>query len=205
MNSISILLLGIVFFAGWQGKKLTETNDDKYVSEQIEHITQKYEDLAYRGFFSVDDLKPFSILQFEQTVNKYSGDWQKAENYTELLDRNKLKKLKKEIVSFISEDEDKDKILNKLKYWCVSSRQIDVLKNDFDIAVGDLLSIFYRNESTNSAFNILSIGGSFDPSKLTEIQTERLLNSCMNKIAEMSKKEQFKINSYVYAKLAEKI
>jgi len=205
MNSISVILLGLVFFAGWQSKQLSATNDDDYVNDRIENITEKYKDLAYLGFFSVDDIKPFSILQFEQTVNKYTGDWQKAEHYTELLDKNKLQKLKKELVSFISENEDKDKIINKLKYWCVSSRQIDVLKNDYEIPTGELLSIFYRNDKTNSAFNILSIGGSFDPSKLTEIQTERLLNSCLNKIAEMSIKEQFEINSYVYSKLAQSI
>lgn len=89
-----------------------KTNSDNEVQVFINKLESQYgEETLKLSFYSINELRPYSILQYENTVNKYSNTWVTPIEYLSLLEPEDRESINTRIFSYIN-DFDRE---NKLK------------------------------------------------------------------------------------------
>jgi len=202
---ISIVLIAGLFFVGAYSK--AEQSKLNEIHKSLDGLNQKHGNLLFVAFFSVEETRPFSINQFDKTLDLYGKTFTSGKTYLSTLNEEDFKKLKIHIANYIEdkEIEERKDIFEKLDYWCTVKKEFDLIEIEYGVPTINILKALYENNKTKSAFDDIIKLGPFKINKLNSNQSEEIFNNAINRLATKSKREQFQYYSYLFESLAGKI
>ena len=208
MRKIYITLLVILLIIFNFSLIESYSSKDSILEDTFRKIFEIYpENENYKSFFAINELRPFSILQFEETVDLYDNNWVSAEILVSKLSQSQKNSLTNKVKDYINSFEKarKVKILTKLIYFNNVKSKLNEISKVFDIEDKNIILSFYEIEATKLVFDNLTFGGEFDVIDLTESQIDELKNGAMNIVSEMTPKYQLLYYSDFYKSIASKI
>lgn len=195
--SIAVSSLSLFLFNG-------NADIDNSRNGDLHKIVDKYGESAYRSFYSLEELRPFSIIQLDKTLELYTKDWISPGKYVSILDNSDKKLLRDKITGFLKEKdiEQRTEILNKIKYWCTAEKQFAVIRESMCIYDDAILKAVDNIELTSNLFD----DGSFlknegDMSGLTSIDKDKIFSKTYNRLAGL----EFRSQLYYYSRLFDEL
>lgn len=184
------------------------SSKDSILEDTFRKIFEIYpENENYQSFFAISELRPFSILQFEETVELYDNNWVSAETLVSKLNQSQKNSLTDKVKDYINsfEKDRKLKILSKLVYFNNVKSKLNEISKIYNIGDKNIILSFYEIEATKLVFDNLTFGGEFDVNDLTESQIDELKTGALNIVSEMTPKYQLLYYSDFYKSVASKI
>lgn len=173
------------------------------LDENLIRIEEEFKYSFYHSLFSVEELRPYAILQSPKTLELYAEDWISSDQYLDALNNKDLDKLKEEILVYLSsiEEEKALKIINKLEKWCIVNLQFEVFEK-YGLKDDAILNALYKNDITHEIFNKHINSGPFVLSTIPASKKNEIINDAMNLIAEQPTKDQLYFHSSLYRNFA---
>ncbi len=203
MNRIIIILLIL------QATSLTclgqRTGNQSKVASKLSVIVAENESNIFVAFYSVSELRPFSIIQFDKTIELYSPKWVAAESYADLLDNKDKQELQKRIAEYLESmpAEKQNDIIEKIDYWCVNERQFRLLIDHFAIKESDIIRALNSLKLTSHVVADILVRGDLDIRSMSDMQRNEAINLALNIISSKRLQDQLKYYSKLFNKLSE--
>jgi len=204
---------GIIFLSGililgynnlFSRENPERVNSDK-IQEALVDLEDNYSDLVYKAFFSIDELRPYSIIQIDKISKIYDNKWISPDKINQMLDDNDRKIMVEQIAAYIDNFNDavrESALLNRIKYWCIASLQFDLLLKQMGITHETLARAFIAStaEYVNPNTGELS---KMESNNLTPESIEKNYFETLNHISSLALVDQFRFYSNFYNKLAD--
>ncbi len=187
-----------LFMFGWlfliPEVSTNKTSDDVDIKEFINKLEIEYgQEVLHLSFFSIDELRPYSILQNESTVSIYTNSWVLPKVYLKSLSLDERKSLNSRIFSYV-EDFDttrQEHIFSKINNYLYTYTVFEKLLVDSDD--NKKLKIFQtlrQMDITRSAFDHISTMGEFNPEDLKSNELNQAKVKAYNKIADLDEQSR---------------
>lgn len=187
MKIFALLMFGFMFLI--PEVSTNKTSDDVDIKEFIGKLELEYgQEVLHLSFFSIDELRPYSILQNESTVSIYSNNWVLPKEFLNSLSLDERKSLNSRIFSYV-EDFDTthlSQIFSKISNYLYTYTVLEKLLMDSD--EDKKLKIFQtlrQMDRTRSAFDHISTMGEFKKSDLKSNELNQAKVKAYNKIADL--------------------
>lgn len=195
-----VLAMGAIFVQSQSQKSL---KDD--TKTEILDIEKKFGPMIYLSFYSLEEIRPYAIIQLDKTIEMYENNWIKPSAVVSKLSAKEKDMVKGKIIAFImsKNDEEKKELVNKLRFWCMANSQMEFLQKTLNQSQNQTLLACNRIPSVGEAFAEYGKTGPIDMQKLDDNAKDELFNKILNNVADMSFPDQMKFYSAVYAKLSD--
>ncbi len=196
--ALTTLLILLTFASFLSGEE-----EDK-VRNRLSEISFNNTNLV-EGLFSLKDTRPFSIIQFDKTIEMYEHEWIKPETLSSSLNDSEKNTLLEKISEYLKsmDTTKRERILIELSNWCIVDKQFGFITDGLNIKEKDLLRAVLVTEPTMRAVNSASMLSGSDFSDANEIQISEALTEAKNAIATMILSRQLKYYSSLYNNLSE--
>lgn len=192
MKSIAVILLLWFFIipSSSNDKSITKDSGESIISNLSEVYGQDRLLLAY---YSIEEFRPYSILQFESTVNKYSKQWVKPLDYSSLLTDDEKKILTQRIIQYIedSEIEKSYDLVKKLSNYLYTYNTIENLTMMNDASRIKSLQTLRNLKATRFAFEEVSTLGEFEEEDYNTIELNQAKVKAYNIIANLDDESRY--------------
>ncbi|ROL61052.1 hypothetical protein D9V86_07710, partial [Bacteroidetes/Chlorobi group bacterium ChocPot_Mid] len=114
-----LLLLSLVYLLHSEDQQKKESKPTT-IQTQINAIVKAYGDKAFKAFYSLEELRPFSIVQIDQICDMYSNNWLSPQIIVSKLSNSDKQTLAKNVAEYIESfnDQDKEKyIISRIVNW----------------------------------------------------------------------------------------
>ena len=197
----------LLFFFGYSQNKTTtpEPAGDSAVSSEINDLSENYDDLFFKAVYSIDELKPYSIIQVEKTCKIYNNRWISPDTLLRMLQEDDKTFLLSRIIEFVQNQPEKayrKKLISQIKYWCMSWQQFDSLKDIFGFNDDFILSAMQKVASTRRLIMVYYDQQSFSEGKMIPAEREMAFYTTLNFISTLTFDDQLKYYSEIYNQLS---
>lgn len=196
MKIFALFMFGLLFLS--PEISTNKTSSDVDIKEFISKLELEYgQEVLHLSFFSIDELRPYSILQNESTVSIYSNNWVTPKELLNSLTLDERKSLNSRIYRYV-EDFDTThltQIYSKISNYLYTYTVFEKLLMDSDNA--KKLKIFRtlrQMDITRSAFDHISTMGEFNSNDLKSNELNQAKVKAYNKIADLD--EQSRLSYY---------
>lgn len=182
--------------------------DSKYQKswEMISVVNKKYPNSIFIAFYSIEELRPFSILKFEKYYSKYEKKWEKPEVLALNLTTEEKDSLMLSIIKYVEDNKlilnnnniNRFEILNKIKHWNIAFTTLEQFMFNYDLNLADFLNLLHKNTYLTKELDEFARLGEFDSKMMSEIDHNEAYHTVLNKISNSNFKEQLKIYSEIY-------
>ncbi len=189
-TAIFLLLCFVIIPSTSHNKSMTK-DDKQTIISNLEDVYGK--DNLILAYYSIEELRPYSILQFESTVSKYSKDWVKPFDYTSLLTDKEKSILEQRIIQYIEDsgEEKSDLIMQKIGnylYTYNTVQNISINNNESQLkSIQTLRSL----RTTRTAFENISTLGEFDKEDFDSIEMNQAKVKAFNIVAGLDDKARY--------------
>lgn len=196
-----IIVLYVAVFSRNNDKSPSSINN---IPEQMSSLLAKHNDDFYLSLFSISELRPFSILQFQKNTDLYNGKWINPSVYLANLDAKERELLKTKISEYLHSkgDDFSKKIIDKIDLWCSNHSNFDLIISHYGVSKENLVKILKRLDGFEHLSEVQSKTGPDSETINSHLQNDELFFLAENSIASKSKKEQFIIFSEIYKELS---
>ncbi len=197
---LSLFIIVFIIFA-------RNSADDKEsnTKKELNGLYEQYDDGLLKAFLSLNELRPFSIIQFDKFSDKYDNEWTSPTKMAERLNRKDRELLISRVAGYVDRLKDKQKasdILNKLKYWCIADEQFYLLKDKIGLSDDIVFKALSQVAGTSHIFTQEKDNKLKDVSNMNSNQIEHLYIETINYISGLSLNEQLKCYGEVYNQLS---
>ena len=196
------VLLTLVYFLHSEDKAVTKNKSE--VCIQIESLSAKYGDKLFKAFYSVDELRPFSIVQIDKILEIYDNSWISPVGIVSKLDAKEKELLLSKVIEYIEsfEDENKRKLmLYKLVSWCKADSQFEFIHHELEVYDDNILKAIDLNNDEKVAVSTNLENSQKINVELTSQQKDFAYHQALNRISTLSTKEQLKYYGKIYTQL----
>ncbi|TAL66817.1 MAG: hypothetical protein EPN82_16990 [Bacteroidetes bacterium] len=194
----------VVFILFAQTEKSTEDKDNP-VKKELNELYKKYDKSLFKAIFSLEELRPFAIIQVDKLSDTYKNEWTSPDAMYDMLNKKDREHLLNQIAIYLHDSKDQNRslrIIDKLKYWCIADAQFSIITDKFGFYNEDVFRALMEIASTKQFFIREIDGQPLDIKTLTKPQTEKIYSDAMNYISSLSMKDQLKCYSEVYLQLS---
>ncbi len=201
---IPIIALFIGFFGLGSGADSDSENLLHPDGNNIDSMITRFGQSAYKSFYSIEELRPISIIHLDKTSEMYANKWISPDEIIPLLNNEEKKSLKSRIGDIIEtmEPERRKNMTLQINNWCMADIQFSVLLNTMGFAPSELLKAVYENDRTRYIFHEFGKQGNTEINLMEPNDKDKALNKAKNAISYMTKKEQMDYYSDIFSKLA---
>lgn len=202
MFNTSILIF-IALFISTQTLFLKDSEmDEGAIRKQLETIVSNYHN-AFEAFYAIDELRPYSIIQFDKTIDLYKNVWVAPNNYTAKLSIKDKSTLIESLTSYLHslKGDEQIKILVKLRSWCAANIQMDIIEKSFMISKSQIVQAIVKLNPTDSLIDDVMQNGHGDIKQLDYERYDEMLYKSMDAIASLNPKDQLKYYSNFFKEL----
>lgn len=192
MRIFALFMFGLFFLI--PEVSTNKTSNDVDIKEFISNLELEYgQEVLHLSFFSIDELRPYSILQNESTVSIYTNNWVLPKEYLKSLSLDERKSLNSRILSYV-EDFDSThltQIYSKIKNYLYTYTVFEKLLVDSDAV--KKLKIFQtlrQMDITRTAFDHISTLGEFNTEDLKSNELNQAKVKAYNKIADLDEQSR---------------
>lgn len=173
------------------------------VETEIRNLENVFGNSFYKALYSIDELRPYSIIQIDKIAQMYDNNWISPKAIVAKLNHKDKEVLISGIVDYITNLETKKSeknILNKLKAWCVAENQLNLIAKKIGIGRTNVLKIImnYLPSPTNSNTGEIIIN---DKANINE---EYYYYATINQLSNLKPKEQYHLFANIFGALAQK-
>ncbi len=187
---------------------ISKESNKTEVSEEIDSLYSKFDKVLIEAFYSVEELRPFSIVQIDKVIELYNKNegWLSPDILASKLDKKDIRHLMDRVVEYInsfSPESRKVKTIDKLSNWCKAYSQfkflVEIMRVD-DTNLKDLIhNVNVKKGFDAKYFDIKSI-----PNKeLTFEQKKYVFYQTLNLLASMQMTQQFRYYVDIYTGISE--
>lgn len=206
MKYISLALLIIFLIVVVKSKEEVDSKQKELqeTRKEINLLLEKHNDYLYLACFSVFEVRPFSILQFKQNVDIYTGKWISPIEYVSNINQKEKEILLSKIIEYLNNEEkvNKNIILNKLDFWCINHKQLNFIATHYNTPKFKLVEIFEKIEQFDEITNAISNQGPNTFDRNDEKQIEEALTNAENILSDLDLKQQLSTYSTIYRELS---
>ncbi len=173
-------------------------------SEEIHYIIEKYGDRAYKSFYSIDELRPYSIIQIDRISELYNNKWLSPDLIMKKITAKDKKILNNSIIGYIN-DMKKNKreyILKKIINWCKADLQFSFINNDLGIYRENLIKAVHQVTSSQRIISKYYDLKANNIEKLSPEQMNKAYYETLNLVSSLKFRDQLKYYSEIYNQLA---
>ena len=202
---IWIALISLVYLLYSDENASNDVNGN--VKGQINNLADKFDGRLYKAFYSIDELRPFSIVQIDKVIESYNedGKWMSPEAIiSELNDKDK-NKLKDRVIEYIESFEPGTRrsiILDKLESWCKADAQFDFINNELGIYRDSIIETMHQLNVGRGMISKYYDFKSIPKNELTNEQKEFAYYQTINLLSNMKFADQLKYYSDMYNQLS---
>lgn len=196
---IAAALTAILSAALLLGSITGENND---IKSEINLLESEFGDKTFESFYSLPELRAFSIIQLDRTVENYGYSRIVPEAIVSELTPKERLALKKSVIEFIGTSKNHEAIIDKMKSWCACSNNFDALIYGNNIALREVLEVMQAQKNMEHLFTGMGKTGELIISDMNDIDLNIMYHQIINQIAAMDRPEQFMCYASVYGALA---
>lgn len=192
MKSIAVILLLWFFIIPSSSNDKSTTKDSR--ENIISNLAEVYgQDRLLLAYYSIEEFRPYSILQFESTVNKYSKQWVRPIDYSSLLTDEEKKILTQRIIQYIedSEIEKSDDLVKKLSNYLYTYFTIENISLVNETSKIKSLQTLRNLNTTRYAFEEVSTLGEFEEEDYNNIELNQAKVKAYNIIANLDDESRY--------------
>lgn len=171
-----------------------KTSSENEFQEFINKLELQYgEETLKLSFFSINELRPYTILQNESTVSKYSNNWLTPIEYLSLLDNEDRTLLNSRILEYIEDfnQEKKERIYAKIANYLYTYSVIEKLIIGSDDSYKlKIFKTLRQLDITRIAFEHISTMGEFQISDLNSNELNQAKVKAYNNIADLDEQSR---------------
>jgi len=173
------------------------------VETEIRNLENVFGNSFYKALYSIDELRPYSIIQIDKIAQMYDNNWISPKAIVAKLNHKDKEVLISGIVDYITNLEVKKSeknILNKIKAWCVAENQLNLIAKKIGIGRTNVLKIImnYLPSPINSNTGEIIIN---DKASTNE---EYYYYATINQLSNLKPKELYHLFSNIFGELAQK-
>lgn len=198
---IWVVLLALVYILYSEDQ---QTSIKEKPSEEIHLIIEKYGDIAYRSFYSIDELRPYSIIQIDNISQMYGNKWLSPDLIIQKLTPKDKTILSKSIIEYINDmkKSKREYILTKIIYWCKADLQFSFINTDLGIYKGNILKAVHQVTSTQRIISKYYDLKASSVETLSPEQINKAYYETLNLVSSLKFQDQLKYYSEIYNELA---
>jgi len=207
MKYIIILTLVGMGFIGANSMFQPKPPINDEIESSLSQMKEKYDSAFYICLYAIEELRPFSIIQFDKTTEMYKDNWVAPQNYLSVLSNEERVQLEQKILHYIKEKPqyDQKRILEKIDKYCNMQQHFDYLEYTYQIDDELLLEASLNIESTRNIFDKYNrLGNKLEIKQLKENEKDEAMVNTVNHILNLNKKYQLIYFSQLYAHIANK-
>jgi F0F1-type ATP synthase delta subunit len=180
-----------------------ENNREESIKNSLYQLKQIFGDSFFESLYSIDELRPYSIIQIDKIAREYDNSWISPKTFVSQLNEKDKIKLTEKISEYIADLEDafaQNQILTGIKSWCISANQLNLIAHKIGIGRTNVLNIvmmFLPAPVNTNTGEIISTDNSKN-------NGEYYYYSTINQLSNLSQKEQFRLYSKIFGELAQK-
>ncbi|MFP4370534.1 MAG: hypothetical protein ACOC3T_05775 [Bacteroidota bacterium] len=206
MKKIILISSGILIIAAINAVllfSLQEQGKKDMIREKINGLENTYDNSVFRAFYSLPELRPFSIIQLDETYKMYDQEWISPEKYVSKLNENSKDKLKDRVASMLSERNEIETpaILEKLEAWCKADKQLYILHEYMGFEKVFLVNAM-RNIELTKNIGIEQNAADKTPESMTGQNVDEAFYDGINRIANLETKSQLGYYSGLFLQLS---
>jgi hypothetical protein len=126
-----------------------------YAGSEVKRTLIEYSDIydqaLYKSFYSIEELRPYSIIQLDKIADLYQNDWITPDNIVPKLDESDkifmIDKISELIESRVSTQYRKN-ILEMIKHWCMNYSQLSFISDKLGIHDHDVFNALFNIDAT---------------------------------------------------------
>lgn len=170
--------------------------------KQLNRVFDKHGDDCIYSFYSIDEIRPYSILQLEETMALYNNQWLPPQKYMEQLDSKDKKFLIEKLAVYLAslKEDEANRIMHKINNWCVIQDQLSIIE-EMDINDKLMLTAFYKLDDTKHIFEQFSKSGELKLDEMTADEKKQAFVETMNILADLDSREQLNYYSKMFNQL----
>ncbi len=207
LNYLPLSVAGFFLVVFILYSQTTKTAEDKDSAEQkqLKELYKKYDKSLFKAIFSLEELRPYTIIQIDKLSDTYKNEWTSPEAMYEMLNKKEREYIINKIAVYLHDSKDRSRstrIEEKLKYWCIADVQFSLITDDFGFYNEDIFRALMEIANTKQFFIREIDGKPIDLKSLTKTQSDKIYSNAMNYISSLSLKDQLKCYSEVYSQLS---
>ncbi len=174
------------------------------IEMQVTSIVKIYGDGAFKAFYSLEELRPYSIVQIDQICDIYDNHWLSPSTILDKLDNDDKNLLTKSVAEYITSFNDPDKekyILLRLVNWCKADLQFAFINNSLGIYQENIVQALNNVNKTNQYFLIYDVKAD-TVNQQKDQQNEYTYYQTLNLISTMKTPDQLKFYGDIFYQLA---
>jgi hypothetical protein len=183
----------------------------KYIPtyNSINKLIEKYDYKVFVSFFSLEELRPYSIIQFDKFSENYNTKWADPNIFITELTQSDRDSLKLIITKYIYDNNDNFNynyvnnynLLQKVQNWNIAYDNISNIMFNYEISLTNILDQIYGISTTKVVLEKYARLGEFKSDVLSENDKNEAFHAALNRIASLSQKEQLRVFSELYQNL----
>jgi hypothetical protein len=202
LSAIAILLCISIFYT----KAISEIIlGDNSVKSKIDKLTEENQNNIYLAYFSLNELRSFSIIQIDKFSSKYDKKWIDPKTYAGELNNDDKELLRSKIIDYINSYKDLKKqgeILNKLYFWCYNEHHLNSIINTFSINQDTVTSAALNTDFLKSVNVKYMNQSSSEYKKLSNEDYKKAYYDMLELVSSLKPREQFAFYSTFYKELS---
>lgn len=199
---ITVLVLALVSTMIYN-VSFSSNDKEELIETQLNRLNEQYGENLFIAYYSIEELRSFSIIQLEKTMEMYNNEWITPENIVSRLNEEDKEVLNEMVIRRIASfSGDKDQqILQKLQMWCIAKSQFDLISSNMHFDRDELLVVIKGMDFASDVFRQVNKTGSAEINNLSETKKNEVFYSVMNKVAKLDFNDQLMFHSNLFAGL----
>ncbi|MFH1052293.1 MAG: hypothetical protein V1779_15340 [bacterium] len=197
-----LLLLSLVYLLHSEDQQ--KAAKPSTINTQINNIVKLYGDRAFKAFYSIEELRPYSIVQIDQICDIYDNNWLSPNTILTKLDNEDKQFLTKSVAEYIGSFNDPDKekyLLLRIVNWCKADMQFSFINDGLGIYQENIVQALHNVNKVNQNLfdnNIKADG----KNEISGQENDYTYYQTLNLISNMKTSDQMKFYGDIYYQLA---
>ena len=186
--------------------KDTKPTDEKkiQIKKQVSELLKNYNNAFYKSVFSIEELKPYFIMEIDKISELYNNHWLSPATMLEKLNDRDKELVVKKLIDYIYEINDplkENALLSKINSWCNAQWQFDFFSQKLGFSHEIIINTIYSITVSKPIVAQYYIQRGPNNINLTPEQIEKAYFETLNMVAGFKFEEQMKYYSDMYNKL----
>lgn len=199
------LILIVLLLVSFSNRLLSQYNNKYEVLTELNNLENEYGNSLVSSFYSISELRSFSLVQLDKTMVGYEHRWTTPEGISKKLSKKDKLILRTSVADFLfaTQPNQGALIIAKIRSWCKADELVQLLFTRYGVTMDEFLKTSEKNFYTQS---FVSSGTKAEQSviaKMSELEKNKMYHLVLNEIASLSKAKQFDYFSMVFKSLAE--
>ena len=176
--------------------------DSAAVHQNINELILTYNDSVYEAIFSIDDFKPFAVLNIDRIADEYDNQWFAPDSIILTLNQEEKNQLISSIATFIASKEKPRKFTTKIRNWCIADMQFKFISSSLGFNKSSIITAVQNITSTRSIIDQYRNQAAADSTATTTLTNNQIYFYTLNSLAAISFKSQLRYFAQVYNQLS---